>query len=57
MTSLKISIKKINWQKFKGITKIGDNFVENQCGLIYGGGSRRLDVREFFHKDSGGKLL
>ena len=24
-----------NWRKFKGITKIGDNFVENQCGLIY----------------------
>ena len=22
-----------NWRKFKGITKIGDNFVENQCGL------------------------
>ena len=32
--SLKISIKSHqNWQKFKGITKIGDNFVENQCGL------------------------
>ena len=24
-----------NWRKFKGITKIGDNFVENQCGLLY----------------------
>ena len=24
-----------NWRKFNGITKIGDNFVENQCGLIY----------------------
>ena len=22
-------------RKFKGITKIGDNFVENQCGLQY----------------------
>ena len=24
-----------NWRTFKGITKIGDNFVENQCGLLY----------------------
>ena len=22
-------------KKLKGITKIGDNFVENQCGLLY----------------------
>ena len=25
-----------NWRKFRGITKIGDNFVENQCRLLYG---------------------
>ena len=34
--STKMSIKDHqNCRKFKGITKIGDNFVENECGLLY----------------------
>ena len=34
--SQKMSIKSHqNWRKFKGITKIGDNFVENQFRILY----------------------
>ena len=52
---LKISIKKS--QKFKGISKIGDNFVENQSGLLYGGESLKDTIKKlqsdlchrFFH--------
>ena len=34
--STKMSLKNHqNWRKFKGIAIIGDNFVENECGLLY----------------------
>ena len=50
-----------NWRKFKWITKIGDNFVEKQCGLIYakmftifgkhfGNLNFLLNFRQIFHQ-------
>ena len=45
-----------NWRKCKGITKIGDNFVENQCGLIYAKERHKNVVfsSSFFRKGSEG---